>query len=175
MAEIYFNINGVELVLIDGQHLYYWRDTWRGYKVKNPCYKLKKLCKSSDYIKASINGKYYLFHRIVYQAFNPDWDIEDNSPNNLIDHIDRNTLNNDITNLRILTHSQNQINSHRCQYAKGYTYDKNKKKYQAYIKLNGKLIHLGSFKIPRDAFVKAQKVKKFVEVLKIIYKNKNKN
>jgi len=166
-------INGVILMLVNGKELYYWYDTHRGYKIKTPRWKLKKISMSKGYRTTGINGKMYFFHRIVYQAFNPDWYIEDISKNNLIDHIDRNPLNNNINNLRILTQRDNILNTHRSQYAKGYYYNKNKKIYQAYIKLYGKLIHLGCFKTPKEAYLKSKKVRRFVDVLKIIYKNKN--
>jgi len=36
----------------------------------------------------------------------------------VIDHIDRNPMNNKLSNLRVITHSENQINSARCDRAK---------------------------------------------------------
>tara|TARA_R110000787_G_scaffold64678_2_gene145913 strand:+ start:40 stop:819 length:780 start_codon:yes stop_codon:yes gene_type:complete len=51
--------------------------------------------------------KNYLYHRFVYQYHNLDKDIS----NCIIDHIDRNPLNNDINNLRMATRSQNNINT----------------------------------------------------------------
>jgi len=170
---LFLKVNGVKLKLVDGKDLYYYYDKSGGIKIKNPCWKLKKLSMSNGYLITSINVKLYRFNRIVYQAFNPDWYIEDISKNNLIDHIDRNPLNNNINNLRILTQRDNILNTHRSQYAKGYYYNKNKKIYQAYIKLYGKLIHLGCFKTPKEAYLKSKKVRRFVDVLKIIYKNKN--
>jgi len=167
-------VNGVKLKLVDGKDLYYWYDTCGGRKVKNPYWKLKKLSMSGNgYLETRINGKNYRFHRIVFKAFHKWWNIEDYSPNNSIDHIDRNKLNNNINNLRVVNNRENTLNSHRCQYAKGYCYYKRDDNYRAQIHLNGKTIHMGSFKTPKEAFLKAQKVKKFVEVLKIIYKNKN--
>ena len=50
--------------------------------------------------------KKILFHRLVYQMHNP---IE-NIKGIIIDHIDQNSLNNDINNLRLATHSQNCAN-----------------------------------------------------------------
>tara|TARA_R110000803_G_C11760385_1_gene293836 strand:+ start:55 stop:540 length:486 start_codon:yes stop_codon:yes gene_type:complete len=86
---------------------------------------------------------YLLLHRIVYWIHNPDWDILDSSIlNNSIDHIDGNPLNNNIENLRVVTHQENQWNRTR---AKGYTWNKTAKKWEAYIKYNNKRKYLGVF------------------------------
>ena len=79
-----------------------------------------------------------------------------NVPNGLhIDHINHDTLDNRKENLRVVTNSQNQMNQkkHRT-YAgkktssiyKGVYWDKQHKKWRAYIQVNGKLIYLGSFR-----------------------------
>lgn len=59
-------------------------------------------------IKLTKNSKtkFYIFHRLIFQAYNPDTDIS----NLQIDHIDGNTKNNNITNLRTATASQNCCN-----------------------------------------------------------------
>ena len=54
-----------------------------------------------------INIKAYKYHRVVYKCYNPEWDINDSSRDNSIDHIDRNRLNNNINNLRVVNNSQN--------------------------------------------------------------------
>ena len=61
------------------------------------------------YVRLKINYKVYFLHRIVYLAFNPTFDIS--NPKALIDHIDGDTLNNRIENLREATHAQNLCNA----------------------------------------------------------------
>ena len=50
--------------------------------------------------------KQFLYHRLIYQYNNLDVDISDL----FIDHIDRNKLNNNIENLRIVNRSENNCN-----------------------------------------------------------------
>ena len=65
------------------------------------------------------------------------------------DHIDHNTLDNRITNLRKVTHQQNTLN--RKNSAKGYYWHKKAKKYLAQIMSNGKYIYLGLFCTTEEA------------------------
>ena len=64
---------------------------------------------------------------------------------NVIDHIDRNILNNKISNLRNGTPQTNQFNRD----GKGYRFHKGS--YNAYISLNNKAIHLGCFNTGQEA------------------------
>ena len=80
-----------------------------------------------------INKKSYQYHRVIYKLHNPDWVIEDISTKNFIDHIDQNKSNNDITNLRVVSHQQNLCNTN----AKGYYYNKKRNYYQVSIMTNG--------------------------------------
>lgn len=75
----------------------------------------------------------------------------------LVDHIDGNGLNNQKSNLRIVTPSQNQHNRFRvCSNTSGIVgVRKLGKVWIARITINNKRIHLGSFKDIRDA-VKAR-------------------
>jgi len=112
--------------------------------------KIKK-CHGYYYIQFGVNKKRYSFklHRVVYWLHNPDWDIMDSSiKNNSIDHIDGNQLNNNIENLRLVTHQENHFNQTR---SKGYSWDKNKKKWKPQIMLNGKNKYLGYFDNEVDA------------------------
>ena len=104
----------------------------------------KHMTKGYFYINLCFQGKrkYYLVHRIVALVY-IGLDIE--NPKQMIDHIDRNKLNNNVSNLRIVTNQQNGFNRN----AKGYGWYK--RKWKASIRLNGKLIHLGCFEKEEDA------------------------
>ena len=75
------------------------------------------------------NGKEKKFkvHRLVAQAFLQDWD-----PDLEVDHIDRNRTNNHISNLRMLTRSQNMQNNK----AKGVYFNKALKKWRGELCIN---------------------------------------
>ena len=142
-------INNI-LIRIDknnSMNVYSWRD-W----VKTPYwYKIKiKLQTNYSGYKlyiVAVNDKRYILSRLVYKAHNPDWDITDSSKNNQIDHININSLDNRIENLRVLTNQQNQMNNK----GKGYTWDKKNNKWKTRIKINGKEIFLGRFTEEADA------------------------
>ena len=133
----------------DSMDIYIWRD----YYIKTPKWVKKKPTLTTDkktgykkYIMG-INDKTCRLSRIVYKAHNNDWDITDTSDNNFIDHINNNSLDNRIENLRILTHQQNQFNTK----AKGYSWCNRDKIWKAEIKLDYVKIYLGSFKEEADA------------------------
>jgi len=75
------------------------------------------------------NGKIkrFLVHRLVAQAFLDDWD-----PELEVDHIDMNKTNNCLSNLRMVTRSQNLQNTN----AKGVYFYKNCKKWRAELCIN---------------------------------------
>ena len=54
--------------------------------------------------------KGYGWDRPVHQLVMECWGAKPPSPNHIIDHIDRNKLNNDISNLRWVTYSENAYN-----------------------------------------------------------------
>jgi hypothetical protein len=90
--------------------------------------------------------KLYL-HRLIYFAHNPSWNIFDNKKNNLIDHIDKNPLNCNIENLRVVNQQQNSFNRN----VRGYSFDKVNNKYRAVIKVNGIQIFIGYYETHEQA------------------------
>jgi len=73
------------------------------------------------------------------------------------DHKDRNLLNNQRLNLREATKSQNmrnrKIHSNNKSGYKGVSWNKLMQKWQATILVNAKVIHLGYFDNPKDAYI----------------------
>ena len=100
-------------------------------------------------------------HHLVGTMFIPN-------PENkkIIGHIDNNRLNNNINNLRYATSQENSMNrklsSRNSSNYKGISYDKQRNKWKAYIRINGKLKHLGYFDNIDDAI--NARVKKAKEV-----------
>jgi len=88
---------------------------------------------NSPYKHTKINKKDYRYHRVIYKLHNPDWDMDDEPHKNQIDHIDQNKLNNDITNLRLVSPQQNCFN----RTAKGYYYVKKNNNYSVRIMISG--------------------------------------
>jgi len=125
------------------------RETWGNQKLKNPYWREVKACsnKNDKYKRVTINYKQYLYHRVVYFIHNPKWKIHDSSTDNHIDHIDRNPLHNNIENLRVATHQQNQWNTD----AKGFSFRKARGKYEAQICVDGKVKYLGYFVTAEEA------------------------
>lgn len=69
-------------------------------------------------------------------------------PKNVIDHIDGNSSNNKIENLRDVTHQQNTFNRKK---AKGYSQNKHTKNFEVRIRYNNVKYYLGCFKSEEDA------------------------
>jgi len=111
------------------------------------------------YLKISLrkNGKriYELIHRLVYQTF-----VGEIPKEKVIDHIDRDKRNNNLSNLRLVSYSENSTNSRNVDIAKGYSFNKEKGKWNAVISINGKQLHLGYFNTEdeaRKAYLNASK------------------
>jgi len=97
---------------------------------------------AQDYMAVGIHGRKYKNHRIIFfmhHGYIPDE----------IDHIDGNTLNNKIENLREATHAQNMAN--KKQYVnslsgvKGVSWHKAAKKWYVQIRSNQKHLFQGLF------------------------------
>ena len=126
-----------------------------GYTAKNQPYYID----SEDYIKIKdirwcrnidgyiVNSQGICLHRIVT-----------NCPKGLyVDHIggDNTTNDNRKSNLRITTNSQNLMNRHlqknNTSGVTGVSWHKQSNKWEAYIKVNQKMIHLGHYAVKEDA------------------------
>jgi hypothetical protein len=120
----------------------------------------KALTKTTNgYFVINISKKLYLHHRVVYKMHHTDWDIDDSSMDNLIDHIDTTRNNNCIPNLRCVTHQQNMTNP--ATPATGCYWDKKLQKWRAQIRANNKRIHIGLYETKLEAQQAYLDAKKF--------------
>jgi AP2 domain/HNH endonuclease len=77
-------------------------------------------------------------------------------PGQIVDHVDRNSLNNTRANLRIVTAEQNSVNCrllkrHNTSGFRGVSWDKRDKLWRAALSVNRRTIYLGGFKTPEAA------------------------
>lgn len=139
MKCVYFNDNIRCYENGDIQRLFrglYWRNV------------LSKPTKTG-YYDIGVNGKMIFQHRIIAYCFLGLKNIKGiQGGGEVVDHIDGDKLNNDVFNLRIVTHQQNTYNQPN---AKGYTYRKKLKKYESKIKSNGRTIYIGLYDTEEDA------------------------
>ena len=161
---INFSIDGRDLMISEDNpyDVKMWQTQGSRGKLKNPKWKQIKIqTGSKGYKSISISPKQYRLHRVNYYAHNQTWNIHDNSQSNHIDHEDINNLNNNIENLRIVTHQENHFNIN----CKGYYWHKRSQKWLAQIKLNGKNNHLGLFVLEEDARQAYLEAKKILHII----------
>lgn len=106
----------------------------------------------TGYIQVNVDGVKYLEHRLV-------WWMLTGQDAPMLDHIDRNKINNRIGNLRPASMSQNLANTADRSSKLGIPgvrilkgRDSNKRPYQAYLSHQGKQDHLGYFATSDEAF-----------------------
>lgn len=108
------------------------------------CSKQLYACRG-NYIEGKRHG-IMLMHRYILKAL----------PGQCVDHINGNTLDNRINNLRICNQSENNMNrkNKNAHNKSGYTgvfWKKHAKKWSAQISYKNKSIHLGYFNVKEDA------------------------
>jgi hypothetical protein len=101
--------------------------------------KYKWCARHLDYVCTTIDGKKTTMHRMIM-----------NCPDDLVvDHINRNPLDNRKENLRICTQGENSRNKSRVGLGKnsrmGVSYRSDREKWRAYITVDDKQISLGNF------------------------------
>ena len=100
------------------------------------------------YLYININGKKYLAHRLAWlyvYGYMPK----------VVDHVNHNTIDNSIVNLRDASPQQNTFNSriasHNKSGFKGVSYIQSTKKWYASISFNNKTFNLGFYDFPELA------------------------
>lgn len=98
---------------------------------------------SSGYLQIGIEGKAFLAHRLVWLYHHGYW------PENQVDHIDRDKLNNMIDNLREVSQSCNLRNtgnrSTNTSGVKGVHWSSGRRKWKVQISVSGSLVYLGIY------------------------------
>jgi len=117
-----------------------WHIDGKGYVVRKPWCKISKSSPKTIYM-----------HRIILERKLGRKLLDQE----ICDHIDRNSFNNKRCNLRPCTHRQNCLNrglpKNKTSRFRGVYFNKNRNKYQAQIKVNGKNKYLGIYETENDA------------------------
>lgn len=104
--------------------------------------------KDSKYIQTRIKGKMIKLHRYIMNM---------NNSNLVVDHINRNPLDNRKSNLRICSYKENSFNKSirvdNTSGIPGISFHKTNKKWRAKIKYNNLTIHLGYFEDISEALI----------------------
>jgi HNH endonuclease len=104
---------------------------------------------SKGYLLVRVDGVRFLAHRLAWLLAHGEW------PRGEIDHTDGEPSNNRITNLRVVTRTQNNINTklsrNNTSGITGVIWDRRKRKWWAQLKLYGRLKHLGYFTSKEEA------------------------
>ena len=104
--------------------------------------------KDSKYIQTRIKGKMVKLHRYLMNI---------NNSNLVVDHINRNPLDNRKSNLRICSYQENSFNksirADNTSGAPGVSFHKINKKWRTKIKYNNVTIHLGYFEDINEAII----------------------
>ena len=134
---------------------------------------LKNYISNRGYFYTSLNNnnkqKAFTIHRLLAKYFKDDYSEELD-----VDHIDRNRLNNNLENLRMVTRQENlcNVSSHKDSSSKykGVYYNKRRLKWHTSIYNNGKKIHLGYYNSELEA---AQAYKNYIYENNLEYYSKN--
>lgn len=110
--------------------------------------KLAGTLRPNGYVMVGIDGPQYRAHRLAWLYVHGEW------PNGDIDHINGCRADNRIANLRIVSNAvngQNRQGAQRDNKTGFLGVFKCKQRFQAQVKLNGKITHIGTFDTPEQA------------------------
>jgi len=112
-------------------------------------YNLKGGKSTKTHRVVKVDGHVFTMHRLIWM-----WWYGEDPGAYLVDHIDQNSLNNRLDNLRLATRELNRRNSKlnrnriSCPYRNVY---RNGRKWMARVTIQGKLKSLGTFETPEEA------------------------
>jgi hypothetical protein len=129
--------------------------TWKIKTVKTNIGEIAGSITHNGYIRIGVDYRDYLAHQLAWLFHYGEF------PKITIDHIDRKTSNNKISNLRIITKSENMANANiridNKSGHKGVRFNKKDNKWRSKISKEGKEIYLGSFSNIEDAIAVRKK------------------
>ena len=149
----------------DLKHILFWDDVSNVFRWLRPLNQrisigsvAGTIHKSTGYRVIKIKGVLYRAHRLLWLWHFNAW------PEDQIDHIDGDPLNNHIDNLRVVTHQENlknqKIYDNNKSGVTGVNFDEKSQKWHARIMADGKRKHLGYF----DNFEDAVAARKAAEI-----------
>lgn len=134
--------------------------TWKVNKGRKRLGDVAGFINKIGYWEICINQIQYLGHRLAW------FYVYEILPEELIDHINMNRSDNRIENLRQADQSQNSINreiqSNNTSGYRGVSYNKKRKKYEAYCTLNSKTKKLGYYETAEEASIVYEKYAKSI-------------
>ena len=129
--------------------------SWWGRVLNTTTGRILKGSMTNGYLRVGLckNGKQKLLS--IHQLVAREW-VPNPENKRCVDHIDNDKVNNHLENLRYATRSENSRNSPKTNLArssiyKGVCFNKPRKKWMAYIRINEKLKNLGYFDNEREA------------------------
>lgn len=138
MSETIYTSNGKEVLVDDDD--YEWLSQWKWYY--HGRYVIRTKYENGECCRYSIHREIMKLPRKVENGV-------------IVDHIDRNTLNNQKSNLRVVTpslNSRNRATKSKSGFMGVYPVNgKTRKPWRAQVALNGKTIHLGCYSTPEEA------------------------
>ncbi len=111
------------------------------------------LNKGQRYYRVKIDKTQYQLHRVIYK-----WHFGNFNEDFFIDHINQNTLDNRVENLRLVTVRENAFN---LKNVRGCSFNKKTGKYRSGIRVDGKTKMLGCYTTleeAKNAYLKAKNV-----------------
>jgi len=123
---------------------------------------LKTIINNCGYIQVSIsNGKsrFFRVHRLLTHTFKG---LDLFNPKEVIDHIDKNKLNNSLDNLDIVTNRENLRRAKESSTKESNIYT-NDKGYCVKFQINNKHISFGTYNLINEAIIARDKVQYFIE------------
>ena len=104
---------------------------------------------SGGYVQVKVNGRKYMAHQIIWCMMTGIW------PEIEVDHINRVRYDNNWSNLRLSVSVENSQNKglykNNKSGVKGITWNNERRKWRARIRIDGRLTHLGYFEKQEDA------------------------